>query len=104
MARTIEIEHGLDGVGDGVKRAAGLHTLPFEPVVFNEANDGRLVELGVVDVVVLCPGRDNEQRNTCSVAATAEDWFASGAVERSLAIWQTAIFALLSACGADAGA
>ena len=47
--------------------------LAAEPVVFDEADDRGLVGDGVVDVVLLRPGRDDQQRQTRTVAAAALD-------------------------------
>src|SRR5215475_5365982 len=65
-----EVEHVVDGIGDGVERALA-DPLAVEPVVFDEAQDGGLVGQGMIHVVVFCPRRDYQQRDPRAKAAAA---------------------------------
>ena len=39
----LNLQHGGDGIGDGVERAA-RNSLPIEPVIFDESNRRRLIQ------------------------------------------------------------
>src|SRR6266850_2206022 len=66
----IEIEHLVDGVGDGIKRTA-RQASTVEPVVFDEAQHRGLVGDRVVNEVFLRPRRNDDQRQARTVSAAA---------------------------------
>src|SRR5262249_24492186 len=70
MVRSCEIEHILDRACDRVGRA-GTQSLAVEPVIFDEAEDRTLIDQGMIDEVLLGPGRYDKQRDTRPVAAAA---------------------------------
>ena len=47
----LEIKHVVQRARDGVERSRA-DTLPFQPVVFHEANDGALIGEAVIDGVL----------------------------------------------------
>src|SRR5712671_5319624 len=77
-----EIEHALERSRDRVERAARLDPLAEQPVVLDEAQDRALVDQGVVDMVALRKGRDDEQRQTRAVAATTPRGQPESSLER----------------------
>ena len=65
----VEVEHAIELSGFHV---AGVVADAAEfPIVFDEPKDGGLVGGAVVNVILLRVGRDHEQRETRTVAATA---------------------------------
>src|SRR5450631_4015645 len=69
FAVIVKVKHAEHGAGFDV---GGIATDPPEfPIVLDETQDGRLVGHAVVDEVLFCVGRNNEQRLAGAVTATA---------------------------------
>src|ERR1700721_286604 len=66
----VEVEHIIDGVGEGIE-GTGADPFTVQPIVLDEAQHGGLVGQGVVHEIVARPGRDDQKRQTRSIAATA---------------------------------
>src|SRR6267143_1087470 len=64
-----EVEHVVERAGDCIGRATADSA--EVPIVFDEAEDGRLIRDGVVNEVRLCPWRNHEQGQARAEAATA---------------------------------
>src|SRR5579883_1996920 len=67
-----EVEQAHDRTGRGIEGATA-ETLTIQPVVLDELRDRGLSDEHVVDMVLLGPGRDHEQRQPCARTATARD-------------------------------
>ena len=64
-----EVEHVVQRARDRIGRAAAG---PAEvPIVFDEAEDGRLIRDGVIDEVRICPWGNHEQGQARAEAAAA---------------------------------
>ena len=70
-AHLFEVEHLRDGVGDSVEGTLA-NTLSSEPVVFDEADNRTLVRDRTVDKVLPSPRRNDQQRQSRTVAAAAK--------------------------------
>src|SRR5712692_3379309 len=66
---SVEVEHVVERAGNRIVRAVSDSS--EIPVVFNEAEDGRLIRDSAIDVVLLCPGRNHQQRQPRTKAAAA---------------------------------
>src|ERR1700744_1459206 len=60
-ASVAEVKHAFDATRENIERAAA-NPLSLKPVVFNKTDDGSLVSLRMIDVILFGPGRDDEQR------------------------------------------
>src|SRR5580698_2853544 len=65
-----EVEHAVDRAGYRVKRAA-TDAFALEPIVFDEADDRRLVDDHVIDVILLRERRDHQERQARTVTAAS---------------------------------
>src|SRR5207253_8127121 len=81
LTAIVEIEHVVEGAGNGVERATRLDALTVQPVVLDETQHRGLVGERVVDIVALGEWRDHQQRRAGAVAAAPPDRLAEIAVE-----------------------